>query len=224
MPFLRTWRSLYGLALLAASLPSPGVAAGIINGDFETGDFSGWQLDSDGFDGADPDFQVVGVPGNHQARVEIDFAADFGIFANTLYQPLDLSAAPGMELVLSFEWAFTGVDNSDLDDYFVVGFSNPSGGFFNAVGEQLPMLEVDVYLDNGSYSAVLAQSYNNATDWVLEFQINTGGNGFGSYLLLDNVALAERQAAGVPEPALLFPPALALALWLGRRTGRRAAV
>ena len=211
-------------ALAVALLPGLGTAAEIVNGDFETGDFTGWSLDTDGFEGTAPDFQVVGVPGNHQARVEIDFGTtDFALFANTLYQPLDLTAAPGEELVLSFEWAFAGVDGTDLDDYLVVGFSNSTGGFFNNVGDALPLLEVDSYLDNGSYSAVLADGvFNNVADWVLEFQINTGGNGFGSYLLLDNVQITRQEATGVPEPGLLFAPGLALLVWASRRPSRQA--
>jgi len=91
------------------------------------------------------------------------------------------------------------------------------------VGDALPLLEVDSYLDNGSYSAVLADGvFNNVADWVLEFQINTGGNGFGSYLLLDNVQITRQEATGVPEPGLLFAPGLALLVWASRRPSRQA--
>ena len=207
-----------------AGLPAAVSAAAIANGGFETGDFTGWSLDSDGFDFAypspsgDEDFQIVGVPGKHQARIEIGFNTDVGLFANTLYQALNLSAAPGMELVLSFEWAFAGVDDPDApDERFAAGLSLSGGGYFGADGQPGTLLDALVYGDNGSFSAVLDQSFNNALGWVLEFQINTDGlNDFGSYVLIDNVTLTERPAAGVPAPAGLFLPGLLLVMRLAR--------
>jgi hypothetical protein len=212
-------------ALAALLLPQLAAAGPISNGDFETGDFTGWSIDSDGFDGDAPDFQVVGVPGNHQARVEIDYGVtNFGLFANTLFQPIDLTAGPGMELVLSFDWEFDGVDNPDTpDEVFSVGFSNETGGFFGADGQGGTLLDALSYIATGAFTAVLDPAdFTWATDWVLEFQINTGGNGFGSYALLDNIALTERPAAFADEPALLLAPGLAL-LALYRRRQRRAA-
>jgi hypothetical protein len=102
------------------------------------------------------------------------------------------------------------------------------------VGHALPLLEVDSYLDNGSYSAVLADGvFNNVADWVLEFQINTGGNGFGSYLLLDNVQItrhararpavrARPRAAGLGQPSS-EPPGPQLPTWRSMRTASKPA-
>lgn len=206
------------LALAGLLLSGAASAGAIANGGFETGDFAGWFLDSDGFPGSEPDFQVVGVPGNHQARIEIDYPTDLGFFANTLYQPLDLSASPGSELVLTLEWAFTGSDDQDNpDEVFTVALSNPSGGFFGADGLPGSLLDVLSYVDNGSLTAVLDQSFNNAADWVLEVQLNTGGNGFGSYVLLDNISI---QARPVPAPGTLFLAGLALLGPLLRRHAR----
>jgi MYXO-CTERM domain-containing protein len=128
-----------------------------------------------------------------------------------------------MELVLSFDWVFGGVDDpDDPDETLSVGFSNATGGFFGADGQGGTLLDVLSYLGAGTFSATLDPAdFTWATDWVLELQINTGGNGFGSYLLLDNVQITEREAASVDEPALLLAPGLAL-LALHRRRRLRA--
>jgi hypothetical protein len=215
-------------SITALALPAAATAAAITNGGFETGDFTGWSLDSDGFEfeypnpNGEDDFRIIGVPGNHQARVEIGYPTDFGLFANTLYQPLDLTADPGTDLVLSFDWEFEGADDPDApDERFAVGFSDPSGGFFGADGEPGTLLDVLTYMDDGSFSSVLDASFNNALDWVLEFQINSDGlNSFGSYVLLDNIRLDARPASGAPAPGGLFLPSLVLVTVLTHRARR----
>ncbi|MHB8766549.1 MAG: hypothetical protein ACYDA8_19740 [Deferrisomatales bacterium] len=113
---------LFALALALALATSPAGAASLVNGTFATGDLTGWSLDTDG--GGPPDltvfsdFGVEAVGGGFVARIEADYyetpgdstSAPFNQvwFANTLYQALDLSAGPGLDLYLSFDWELGG--------------------------------------------------------------------------------------------------------------------
>ena len=79
-------RSHLALVLLAAAgslLPASGVAAGLIgsgfnNGDFETGDFTGWALSAIDYGGdpIDPLFQVIEIDGNNLANLPTGTFAD----------------------------------------------------------------------------------------------------------------------------------------------------
>ncbi len=206
------------LLVAGLALSTPGSAAMLVNGDFETGTFTGWTRDTDGNAGTTPDFQITGTPGSYQARIEIDYPGDLAAFSNTLYQLMNLTAGPGEQVKVSFDWLFAGAAGSPDED-FIVGLGDGSGNYFGADGSLGFLLTGSAY-GSGSFSTVLASSYSNASPWTLEFQVNRGGDTQGSYLLLDHVRL---DTVPVPAPFLLLAPGLALLAWRRRPTASRPA-
>lgn len=207
-------------ALLVAglTLSTPGSAAMLTNGDFETGNFTGWTRDTDGNAGTTPDFQIIGSPGSYQARIQADYAGDLATLSNTLYQLMNLTAGPGEQVKVSFDWVFAGAAGSPDED-FVVGLGDGTGNYYGADGN-LGFLLTGTAYGSGSFSTLLAASYSNASPWTLEFQVNKGSDAAGSYLLLDHIQL---DTVPVPAPFLLFAPGLALLAWRRRPTTSRPA-
>jgi len=196
-------------AILAPNISS---AASIANGDFSTGDFTGWSQDTDGWgtpiSGLN-DFSIV--PGNNAARIEIDYWSTAGDpldeawFSNTLYQAADLTAGASHDLVLSFDWEFGG-ETSPGDENFLVAFGDGTGDYFGADGG-LGFLINTLNYGAGTYTSQLDASYLNLASMTLEFQLNSGVDGFGSYINIDNVsieAIPQASINSVPEPTSLF--------------------
>lgn len=200
--------------------------ADFINGDFETGDFTGWSTDTDGClsmgpcpmaPWPSPDFVVGNFGGSQQARIEADYWSTPGntasmpqdavFFSNTLFQALDTTVAPGFELLLSFDWEFGG-ENAPPDEDVQIGLGDGSD-FFDEDGNLGFLLSATSY-DSGTFSAVLAPSYDNAGGFSLDFQLNAGFNGYGSYLLVDNVSITQQQVVPLLPTALLLAPGLGL--------------
>lgn len=219
--------------LIAAALAPSLVQANFMNGDFETGDFSGWSQDTDGSGPPaplNPDFQVVtpGISGTFAGRIEADYWSVLGdtgsmpldsvVFSNTLFQALDTTVAPGFELLLSFDWEFGGQEPGSPDEDVVIGLFDGSD-FFDADGNLGFLLSATSY-GSGTFSGVLAPSYNNAAGFSLDFQLNAGFNGYGSYLLVDNVSVTQ-QAVPLPPTLLLLAPPLGLIGVLRTRSRRR---
>jgi hypothetical protein len=219
--------------LITAALAPSLVQADFINGDFETGDFTGWSQDTDGLSPPatlSPDFQVVtpGISGTYAGRIEADYWSTPGdttstpqdsvIFANTLFQALDTTVAPGFELLLSFDWEFGG-QNSPPDEDVQIGLFDGSD-FFDEDGNLGFLLSATSY-GSGTFSTVLAPSYNNAGGFTFDAQLNAGFDGYGSYLLLDNVSITQQQAVPLPPTAFLIAPALGLIGGLRARSARR---
>ena len=198
----------YPLALLMTALTpcTSALAAAITNGGFETGDFTGWSLDTDGFPGSANDFQVVGSPGNYRARIEADFPSNDVFFANTLFQELDTSADPGDRLMLSFDWVFGGEDGDPIDgESFLVALGDGTGSLFDATGSLGSLLGPTASYGSGSYSTSLDFStFANTAGWTVEFQLmpGFGFNGLGSFLEIENVEL-EAVPAQVSQPGVL---------------------
>jgi len=218
-------------ALLCTTLLIPGLssAANITNGDFSSG-FTGWEQDVDAFgppiSGLN-DFTIVQpTAGNNAARIEADYwlspgdtsdpfsANDEVFFANTLYQGLDLSASAGQDLVLSFDWVFSG--EGSVDEFFLValGFDYGTGAidYHDETGSIGYLLEQTTY-GSGTYSTVLDSSFANVTGWTLDFQVVLDGyNGFGSNAVIDNVSLSAvtNTSNNVPEPAVIWLMGLGL--------------
>lgn len=220
--------------LIAAALAPSLVQADFINGDFETGDFTGWSQDTDGSGPPvplSPDFQVVtpGISGTYAGRIEADYWSTPGntgstpldsvLFSNTLFQGLDTTVAPGFELLLSFDWEFGGQEPGAPDEDVVIGLFDGTD-FFDEDGNLGFLLSATSY-GSGTFSAVLAPSYNNAGGFTFDAQLNAGFDGYGSYLLLDNVSITQQQAVPLPPTALLIVPALGLIGGLRARSARR---
>ena len=210
-------------------------AALITNGDFATGDFSAWSKDTDGAGDISTgnDFSVVGSVGDYSAVIEVDafdapgdfFAVplDDVWFANTLYQELDLSAAPGSTFLLSIDFAVDSeIDSADqafIADYFAIGLNDGSGNYFDENGA-LGFLFDPSNIDGAfSYSLdfTLDNSFANQTGWFLDFQLAVGLDDFGSSdafastFILNSVSLTELSSTDVSEPgtALIFSFGLA---------------
>jgi hypothetical protein len=205
-------------AILACSIaltPLSSFAAGIINGDFQTGDYSGWSQDVDGFGaptGGGNDFSIVEpTTGNSVARIESDYVNLFGDldenrFSATLFQGLDLSVSAGQELVLSFDWVFDG-EASSTDEALFFGLGDGTGDYYGADGNLGFLLEEYTY-GSDTFSTTLDDSFLNATGWTIEFQVARGSSfdDAGSYALIDNVAIEAVTTASntVPEPSVLW--------------------
>jgi len=210
--------------------PNISSAAGITNGDFQTGDFTGWSQDTDG--GGSPilglnDFSIVEpTTGNNAAQIEIDYFETPGDFmsptkdeafsGNTLYQELDLTASAGQALILSFDWLFSGEANISDENFLVaLGFIDPATGDLNHYDQNMTLgslLSPTTY-GSGTYTTMLDSSFANATGWTLEFQMNlVGFDGFGSHAIIDNVSLTTVSPLinKVPEPAVIWLMGLGL--------------
>jgi len=210
-----------GAFCLALFIPNLSSATNLTNGDFSSGDFSGWSQDIDGL--GEPlaglnDFSLEESPmGEYAAHIETDFwstAGDTGstprneaFFASTLYQGLDLTASAGQNITLSFDWSFTG-EESAFDENFIVGLGDGSGNYHGADGT-LGFLLNPMEYGSGTYSATLNTALNNTTGWALEFQLNTGFDGYGSKIVIDNVSLSTVSAVPVPAAVWLMGSALA---------------
>jgi hypothetical protein len=210
-------------------MPLTSMAAGINNGDFATGDFTGWSLDTDGASGTTPDFQVEPSGTDYHARIEADYWSTPGdtsstpqdqvLFANTLYQKLDLSAAPGAQLLLSFDWEFGG-ENASFDENLVFALGDGKGDFYDADGNLGFLLNPSSY-GSGTFSVMLDSAFNNTSNWwAIGLQMSAGFDGNGSYVNIDNVTLTATSPTppvpgGTPHPVpLAFAPLLSSAVLL----------
>lgn len=223
------------LALLG---PASALAAGFINGDFATGDFTGWGIDTDGSPGGSSDFNVVGAPGTYRARIAADYwsppddiagtAQNAVLFANTLYQELDTALSPGAAMRLTFDWLFTGADGDPASgDRFSVALNDGLGNLYGADGLLGFLIDPRTSYASGSFSAVLDPTrFANQPGWFLDVQLGVSidgagnPNGFGSTVQLGNVALTESFAAPTPAPLALLLIGLPLLARRGPGAGR----
>jgi hypothetical protein len=222
-----------GLTLLTLCLASSNTfGAAIVNGDFSSCDYSGWQKDTDGFGDVSlgNDFGMVNNAGDCSASVNVDHfdpAGDFtgtpideAFFANTLYQELDFTAAADSTLSLEIDFSvdseITSNDLAFISDYFLIGLNDGLGNYYDQTGG-LGFLYAPTDID-GAFSQVLSfeldNSFVNQGGWFLDFQLNIGvdidgfSDAFGSTFLLNSVSLTEVENVGsgpnvVPEPAAL---------------------
>jgi len=213
-PEFRSYKNLAAVAFCATLLiPGLSSATGLNNGDFATNDFSSWSIDTDGFSGSTPDFQIIPSGSDSHARIEADYWSesgntastpqDFVFFANTLYQAIDLTASANKDLVLSFDYEYRG-ENLPNDENFLVALGDGTGDYYGADGGLGFLLNTDSY-DSANFSITLDNSFNNLLDWTLEFQLNSGFDGYGSFVNIDNVSLeAVDRPGAVPVPAAVW--------------------
>jgi hypothetical protein len=201
----------------------------IINGDFSSCDYSGWQKDTDGAGDISfgNDFEIDASGSNCRAAVNVDYfdpAGDpFGTpiseawFANTLYQELDLTGNADSTWALTIEFEVgsegTSQDPFFVPDYFLFGLNDGLGNYHDQTGA-LGFLVNPTDID-GSFRDYLTfeldSSFTNSTGWFLDAQLNVGvdqfgmPDGFGSTLYVNEVTFTEIKApvTGVPEPSTL---------------------
>jgi len=230
MKQVKLGRSRYGFVagvVLPVLLCSVAGAATIVNGNFSTGDFIGWSLDTDGFLGGSPDFTID----SGRARIEADGSNATAWFANTLYQEMDTTLPAGYDLRLTFDWEFTG-EATDPDEVFVAYLGDGLGNTYDENGALGDLLTVTSY-GSGTFSTFLDPVvFGNVAGWTIEFQLGVGSDGSASVVFIDNVVLEAVGGSGggaggltpVPEPGSLFLLASGLAGLAGRswtRRGRR---
>lgn len=200
---------------LACCMTSQVMATAIINGDFATCDYTGWQTDTDGGLSASNDFTIVGSSPTCAASINVDYQDTEAFFANTLYQQLDFTAASNSTFMLTMDFMvdseLSSLDPDFIADYFIVGLFDGLGNYYNETGN-IGFLVADTDINGASsfnLNFILANSFVNQTGWSLDFQLNLGadGTGFtdfgGSSLILNNVALSEIPQRAVPAPGSL---------------------
>lgn len=170
--------------ILLAGLSGTAAAAPIVNGSFETGDFSGWDVTTSAGGSAVVSTNDAGFT-----------ATDGTYFANLSADSLvaqDQSWGAGD--TLTFDWNFNANDYTPFNDFSVLSITDSIGNI----------------LDNITLSDVATVGNYNATGWNTFTYVfaaaGTGAIGFGVYnaldtaldsqLYLDNVNLV-----AVPEPA-----------------------
>lgn len=222
-----------GLTLLTLCLASSSTfGAAIVNGNFSSCDYSGWSKDTDGFGDVSTgnDFSMVNNAGDCSASINVDhfdpagnamdIPMDEAIFANTLYQELDLTAAGDSTFSLQIDFSVDSEINSSnsdfIADYFLVGLNDGTGNYYDETGG-LGFLFEPTDID-GAFSQVLSfvldNSFANQAGWFLDIQLNIGvdnfgsPDAFGSTFLVNSVSLIEIENVDpgtnvVPEPAAL---------------------
>ncbi len=213
----KNYLAIFALSISVMTSPAA-IAAKIINGDFQTGDYSSWFQDVDGFgppiEGLN-DFSIVElIPGDYAARIEVDYRSvpgslnsfnlDEALFSNVLYQQIDLTLTnPQDTLYLGFDWSFSG-ETTPSDDNFVVGLFRFGGNYFDANGNPGFLISSTNY-GSGSFSTTLDSSYNNSLGWWLGFQLDVGLDGYGSFITLDNIEISSTPSTNeVPIPSAFW--------------------
>lgn len=188
---------LLGTALVAA----PASANIIDNGDFSQCDLSGWSTDSDGMPGNPADFTVAPSSTGCAATITIDNS--MAMF-NTLFQPLDLSAAGTAPLQFSYDFS---VDSALTDqplfsaDYFSIGFTQGDGLFFGADGQPGTLFGQPDINGFARYqgSMMLDPMFAAQPGWFLEVQLVSNFDGAPASLTIDEFSITA--LANVPAPA-----------------------
>ena len=147
-----------GLTLLTLCLASSNTfGAAIVNGDFSSCDYFGWQKDTDGLDVGDKIYGRINNAGDCSAEINIDHFStpgdvfsspiDDAWFANSLSQELDLTAAVDSTFSLEIDFSVDSeVDSSNPDffaDYFLIGLSDGID-LFNGDGLLGSFYEADI--------------------------------------------------------------------------------
>jgi hypothetical protein len=209
---------IYLILFSTCLIGSSSFAAAIVNGDFSSCDYTGWQQEAD-FDAPIPgsnDFSIVGSSPNCAAQMNVDLGGPFDAFFYTaLSQELDLSGAADSSFLLSLDFSvdsmMSSTDPDFIADYFYAGVSDGLGNFMPGL---FSTADVDG-LVNYNLSFLLDSTFANLNNVFVEFDLYLGADIFGdtdfsgSSLTVDKVSLVE--VALVPEPSTLAIFALGLA-------------
>ena len=192
----------------------------ITNGDFETGDLSGWQTNGD------VRVAQAGVIANIQGMDNNYALLGFGITDgnSTLRQDFEVTGAD--EITISFDWAFDYWDNSaSADDTFLSFVRQDDTPAYRITLLDLQtngtgFFDVDAGIAYGSFERTYDISHYTAEEARLIFRLKeeTDSNlftGTASVAGIDNVVIT---ASSVPEPSSVALLSLGLAgIGLARR-------
>ncbi len=186
---------LLGLLLLLG-MAGQASALTLSNGSFETGNFSGWTINSTN-GGATDVVQTSTSSDSDNSKFDITYSATAGTYFaqlkadSSVYQSLTWDAGE----TITFDWAFQAFDYLPYNDY----------AYFKVAGTTQTLSSVS---DVGNYGetpwATYSYTFGSAGTGNIEFGVlNLLDNNLPSKLLIDNVT-ATSNAAPVPEPATLF--------------------
>ncbi len=196
------------------------VGAGpLTNGDFETGDFTGWEgellvggrVDPD----ADPLFSILPNEGPSLSNVayvqnnELDWNVE-------LFQEFTLSgpSMPGATLKLNF-WLWWQPTDVNMDMMTITLIDTVSGGNMDVLGVT-PLSD----LTTGAWVSVDITPFAiaNAGNLVeLEFLMEDGDALGQDAFMLDEVSIVEHAPPSVPEPPAWWLLCMAVGVWVSRR-------
>jgi len=236
--------NLLATLLLGAALPAAAVS--LTNGDFESGDLTGYFTEDDTFL-PNPAITVAADPVTHNHFASLDTASHTSFF-NTLGQDLTLPPSPSL---LSFDFGFSTAGDGSTDagmgfpDSFAVSLVtaanfldilvvDEAGGVVPDPGGSLtvaydPTIAIAGFAPlaggasalSGSITLLLPASVLG-DDATLFFDLFDEEDGHRSVAAVDNIALQAAPAPAVPEPAtgLLLTVGLAAMAATARRTAR----
>ena len=223
---LSTLISATAISLLASSTSASGV---VLNGSFETGDFTDWTTTGD-TSIQDSGFGVTPTNGNYQAALQTH-AIMTGTSAAGLESFLGLSsgtltnsgATEGSAIqqtigantgdVLSFDYNFLTDEvpgNSDFNDFAFFTLNNNFISLADTLSPELFSPSFSSFAAETGYQS-FSYTFTNSGTYTLGFGVvdvdNTGGGdtGVNSGLLVDNV-----KTTPVPEPMTIFGSLAAL--------------
>jgi Carbohydrate binding domain/PEP-CTERM motif len=185
-------------AILSLVLTAPASAGGnlVVNGDFETGDFTGWTLT-----GNLGDLYVGNSP---NAPHSGSFAAELGEVGSPGFMAQDLATTPGGTYTLSF-WLI-GTASAGPPNLFSASFGGTT--LLDLVNYQSPTTYTEFV-----YSGLVASS--SSTTLQFGFQQNP------SYAALDDVSVVQTGTTAIPEPSSLGLAAIAVVSGIGYWGRRR---
>ena len=179
------------LTLGAAALAPSAHAQSVANGDFETGDFTGWTLSGNVNTGATADTFVFGNP--HSG----DYAAWLGPFGADGFLSQTIATTPGEAYTVTYWLAADAPSGTN-------NFTTSFGGQVLFTGSNLAPTDDNALSEDDyvrySYTAVAADTAS-----MLQFGFRNDPSRFR----LDDVSVTR---AAVPEPSSLVSVALLLAL------------
>jgi len=189
---MKLFKLLTVLILLIFGITASASALSIVNGSFETGDFTGWTQTSDGLGGYST------VTTSHAAFDGTIYSATDGQYFANLSATSFIAQGQtwGAGYQLTFDWAFCADDYLPFNDFSVFKVLDTGGSVIDNITLS-DVAGIGDYGDTGwnEYTYTFAAAGAGS----LQFGSVNGVDGImDSNLLLDNVA------APVPEPASIF--------------------
>lgn len=195
---MKKYAPLVLVALLALVAAQAGASNLLLNGSFQTGDFTGWSLNTTGNGTFGSGYPVVtGWPlgGLNAAKMEVGEVSFDSTFQGGILSQIFTTS--GGSATLSFDWLATGDGIHQ----------NADGGLFQLVldGTVLASIDVGTIGPNDSFNGVLSKTLNiSAGQHTFEIDVlrpytSLPGNTPYQYV----TAASVDAAGGVPEPGTL---------------------
>ena len=196
---MRTFLVCLFSAMLVISMTGAAGAA-LINGDFQTGDLSGWTVGGDA-----ADVRIGGPTFFSEAQGMNGSFALFGLEASAGTSSLSQTfGAPFSNLInVSFNWAFDFVDLSLLTSDSFVSVINDEGTVFDITMQNIGTGFFNAGITNGLFQDTFDITGFVGDDVTIAFSLNESSGLTFSLAGIDNVSVAPAFAP-VPIPATLL--------------------